>query len=80
MKNFVKIFIVFALIFTTNSWSQDKNNPWQVSFGTSALNFNGTNIAGPMENIRVILDEYFILRTLELMEMFSVRLVCPIFR
>ena len=50
MKNFVKIFIVFALaIFTTNSWSQDKNNPWQVSFGTSALNFNGTNIAGQME-------------------------------
>ena len=61
MKNFVKIFIVFALaIFTTNSWSQDKNNPWQVSFGTSALNFNGTNIAGPNGKYsNVILDEYF---------------------
>ena len=48
MKNFVKIFVVFALVvFTNNSWSQDKNNPWQFSFGTSALNFNGTNIAGP---------------------------------
>jgi hypothetical protein len=61
MKNFVKIFVVFALVvFTNNSWSQDKNNPWQFSFGTSALNFNGTNIAGPNGKYsNIILDEYF---------------------
>ena len=44
MKNFVKIFFVLTLaLFTTQSIAQDKNNPWQFSFGVSALNFNGTN-------------------------------------
>ena len=61
MKNFVKIFLVFALVvFTTNSWSQDKNNPWQFSFGTSALNFNGTNVSGPNGKFsNELFDEYF---------------------
>ena len=61
MKNFVKIFLVFALVvFTTNSWSQDKNNPWLFSFGTSALNFNGTNVSGPNGKFsNELFDEYF---------------------
>ena len=55
MKKFIKIFFVLALvIFTTNSFSQDKNNPWQFSFGVSALNFNGTNQSG-----EGLFDEYF---------------------
>ena len=55
MKNFVKIFFVLSLvIFTTNSFAQDKNNPWQFSFGVSALNFNGTNESG-----EGLFDEYF---------------------
>ena len=59
--NFVKIFLVFALVvFSTNSWSQDKNNPWQFSFGTSALNFNGTNVSGPNGKFsNELFDEYF---------------------
>ena len=44
MKNFVKIFFVLTLaLFTSQGIAQDKNNPWQFSFGVSALNFNGTN-------------------------------------
>ena len=44
MKNFVKIFFVLSLLLhTTQGWAQDKNNPWQFSFGVSAINFNGTN-------------------------------------
>ena len=55
MKKFVKIFFVLSLvIFTTNSFAQDKNNPWQFSFGVSALNFNGTNESG-----EGLFDEYF---------------------
>ena len=55
MKNFVKIFFVLSfVIFTTNSFAQDKNNPWQFSFGVSALNFNGTNESG-----EGLFDEYF---------------------
>ena len=63
MKNFVKIFFVFTLaLFTTQSWTQDKNNPWQFSFGVSALNFNGTNYASPSASIDLgpsLFNEYF---------------------
>ena len=63
MKNFVKIFFVFTLaLFTTQSWTQDKNNPWQFSFGVSALNFNGTNYTSPSASIDLgpsLFNEYF---------------------
>ena len=63
MKNFVKIFFVFTLAsFTTQSWTQDKNNPWQFSFGVSALNFNGTNYTSPSASIDLgpsLFNEYF---------------------
>ena len=63
MKNFVKIFFVFTLaLFTTQSWTQDKNNPWQFSFGVSALNFNGTNYNSPSASIDLgpsLFNEYF---------------------
>ena len=63
MKNFVKIFFVFILaLFTTQSWTQDKNNPWQFSFGVSALNFNGTNYTSPSASIDLgpsLFNEYF---------------------
>ena len=57
MKNFVKIFFVLTLaLFTTQSIAQDKNNPWQFSFGVSALNFNGTNYPGDNTSL---FNEYF---------------------
>ena len=63
MKNFVKIFFVFALVsLTTQSWAQDKDNPWQFSFGVSALNFNGTNYSSNNPNVIVapdLFNEYF---------------------
>ena len=63
MKNFVKIFFVLTLaLFTTQSIAQDKNNPWQFSFGVSALNFNGTNYASPSASIDLgpsLFNEYF---------------------
>ncbi len=63
MKNFVKLFFVFTLaLFTTQSWTQDKNNPWQFSFGVSALNFNGTNYTSPSGSIDLgpsLFNEYF---------------------
>ena len=63
MKNFVKIFFVFILaLFPTQSWTQDKNNPWQFSFGVSALNFNGTNYTSPSASIDLgpsLFNEYF---------------------
>ena len=63
MKNFVKIFFVFTLaLFTTQSWTQDKDNPWQFSFGVSALNFNGTNYTSPSASIDLgpsLFNEYF---------------------
>ena len=63
MKNFVKIFFVLTLaLFTTQSWTQDKNNPWQFSFGVSALNFNGTNYTSPSASIDLgpsLFNEYF---------------------
>ena len=63
MKNFVKIFFVLTLaLFTTQSWTQDKNNPWQFSFGVSALNFNGTNYTSPSGSIDLgpsLFNEYF---------------------
>ena len=63
MKNFVKIFFVFALVsLTTQSWAQDKDNPWQFSFGVSALNFNGTNYTSPSASIDLgpsLFNEYF---------------------
>ena len=63
MKNFVKIFFVLALAFlTTQSWAQDKNNPWQFSFGVSALNFNGTNYPSDKPTLDLgssLFNEYF---------------------
>ena len=63
MKNFVKIFFVFTLaLFTTQSWTQDKNNPWQFSFGVRALNFNGTNYTRHSYSIDLgpsLFNEYF---------------------
>ena len=63
MKNFVKIFFVFALVsLTTQSWAQDKDNPWQFSFGVSALNFNGTNYSSNNSNVIIapdLFNEYF---------------------
>ena len=63
MKNFVKIFFVFTLaLFTTQSWTQDKNNPWQFSFGVSALNFNGTNYPSDKPTLDLsssLFNEYF---------------------
>ena len=63
MKNFVKIFFVFTLVsLTTQSWAQDKDNPWQFSFGVSALNFNGTNYTSPSASIDLgpsLFNEYF---------------------
>ena len=63
MKNFVKIFFVLTLaLFTTQSIAQDKNNPWQFSFGVSALNFNGTNYKSPSASIDLgpsLFNEYF---------------------
>ena len=63
MKNFVKIFFVLTLaLFTTQSIAQDKNNPWQFSFGVSALNFNGTNYTSPSGSIDLgpsLFNEYF---------------------
>ena len=63
MKNFVKIFFVFALVsLTTQSWAQDKDNPWQFSFGVSALNFNGTNYPSDKPNLDLgsdLFNEYF---------------------
>jgi outer membrane protein OmpA-like peptidoglycan-associated protein len=63
MKNLVKIFFVFALLsLTTQSWSQDKNNPWQFSFGVSALNFNGTNYPSDKPTLDLgssLFNEYF---------------------
>ena len=63
MKNFVKIFFVFALGFlTTQSWGQDKDNPWQFSFGVSALNFNGTNYPSDKPTLDLgssLFNEYF---------------------
>ena len=49
-------------MFTTQSWTQDKNNPWQFSFGVSALNFNGTNYTSPSASIDLgpsLFNEYF---------------------
>ena len=63
MKNFVKIFFVFTLaLFTTQSWTQDKNNPWQISYGVSALNFNGTNYPSDKPTLDLsssLFNEYF---------------------
>ena len=63
MKNFVKIFFVFALVsLTTQSWAQDKDNPWQFSFGVSALNFNGTNYPSDKPTLDLgssLFNEYF---------------------
>ena len=63
MKNFVKIFFVFVLVsLTTQSWAQDKDNPWQFSFGVSALNFNGTNYPSDKPSLDLgsdLFNEYF---------------------
>ena len=37
MKNFYKLLIVLLIFGTTSIQAQDKNNPWQVSFGSHAV-------------------------------------------
>ena len=60
MNNFVKIFFVFSMIFfTTKSLSQDKNNPWQISVGTSAVNFYGTAQEGLCNGCNDLFQDYF---------------------
>ena len=60
MNNFVKIFFVFSMIFfTTKSLSQDKNNPWQISLGTSAVNFYGTAQEGLCNGCNDLFQDYF---------------------
>ena len=60
MNNFVKIFFVFSMIFfTTKSLSQDKNNPWQISVGTSAVNFYGTGQEGLCVGCNDLFQDYF---------------------
>ena len=60
MNNFVKIFFVFSMIlFTTKSLSQDKNNPWQISLGTSAVNFYGTAQEGLCSGCNDLFQDYF---------------------
>ena len=60
MNNFVKIFFVFSMIFfTTKSLSQDKNNPWQISLGTSAVNFYGTAQEGLCDGCNDLFQDYF---------------------
>ena len=60
MNNFVKIFFVFSMIFvTTKSLSQDKNNPWQISVGTSAVNFYGTAQEGLCSGCNDLFQDYF---------------------
>ncbi len=46
------------LIFT-KSFSQDKNNPWQVSLGVSAVNFYGTAQEGLCAGCNDFLQDYF---------------------
>ena len=60
MNNFVKIFFVFSMVFfTTKSLSQDKNNPWQISLGTSAVNFYGTAQEGLCAGCNDLFQDYF---------------------
>ena len=60
MNNFVKIFFVFSMIFfITKSLSQDKNNPWQISVGTSAVNFYGTAQEGLCNGCNDLFQDYF---------------------
>ena len=41
MKKFGKLILVFTVLFYVNSIvAQDKNNQWQVSFGTNAVDFH----------------------------------------
>ena len=41
MKKFGKLILVFTVLFYVNSiLAQDKNNQWQVSFGTNAVDFH----------------------------------------
>ena len=41
MKKFGKLILVFTVLFYVNSTlAQDKNNQWQVSFGTNAVDFH----------------------------------------
>jgi len=47
MKNLCRFFLVFfAVALTTTATAQDKNNPWQVSFGVNAIDVYPTNQAG----------------------------------
>ena len=60
MNNFVKIFFVFSMIlFTSKSLSQDKNNPWQISLGTSAVSFYGTAQEGLCIGCNDLFQDYF---------------------
>lgn len=47
MKNLCKFFLAFfAIALTTTAFAQDKNNPWQVSFGVNAIDVYPTNQPG----------------------------------
>ena len=48
------------MFFVTQTYSQDKNNPWQFSFGVSATNYNGANYTQPgMDFGGTLFNEYF---------------------
>ena len=47
------------VFFTTKSLSQDKNNPWQISLGTSAVNFYGTAQEGLCTGCNDLFQDYF---------------------
>jgi len=47
------------IFFTTKSLSQDKNNPWQISVGTSAVNFYGTAQEGLCNGCNDLFQDYF---------------------
>ena len=47
------------IFFTTKSLSQDKNNPWQISLGTSAVNFYGTAQEGLCVVCNDLFQDYF---------------------
>jgi len=47
------------IFFTTKSLSQDKNNPWQISVGTSAVNFYGTAQEGLCDGCNDLFQDYF---------------------
>ena len=61
MKKFYSLFLTILLVFgLTDLQAQDKNNPWQFSFGVSATNYNGANYTQPgMDFGDNLFNEYF---------------------